>query len=329
MLRLDFGEANSLFERAFKAFGKRIDRGDLTAYVNQMMKEELPQTVKYTTQWIEKALDKDYIEKWKKQEVAGNLRRNYENDHVDQQLTKLAWKNLNIKKSAYIQVVRMQEGSTFNGVKRAQLSGIPEKKYCKICKHRVATNPHILLSCPVNKKKQIAKHDYLDEAVYHELEKEAGFPRRPQIKHFRKKKYAILTWNKEVVSRSYGKFPKKPDIYYRLGWYAVVIDIAIVADHNLNKGYCHKCNAYTKLCNLLREKLKITHIKLIPVIISINGLINKHSVEDLKEINISINWEKVVRDIVIRNMQDTMYYNGINMEASEIMVEDGNEEGDD
>ena len=181
----------------------------------------------------------------------------------------------------------------------------------------------------MNKKKQIAKHDYLAEAVYHELEKKVGFPRELKIQNFRKKKYAILTWNKEVVSRSYGKFPKKPDIFYRLGWRAIIIDIAIVDDHNLNKGYCHKHSAYTKLCNSLREKLKITHIRLIPVIISINGLINKHSVEDLKQIDITINWKKVVRDIVIRNMQDLMYYNGTNMEADDIVTETEEQQCDD
>ena len=57
------------------------------------------------------------------------------------------------QKAAYIQVVRMQEGSTMNGLKQAQIIRCPEKKFCKICHKRVATTMHILLSFPVNKQK--------------------------------------------------------------------------------------------------------------------------------------------------------------------------------
>ena len=249
------------------------------------------------------------------------LRRNFENEHVDRKATISAWKNLNIKKSAYLQVVRMQEGSTMNGYKRAQITGCVEKKYCKICPRRVATTPHILLTCPVNKKKQIAKHDLLAEAVYHKLESKFNFNKEIKIRHFRMKQCAILTWNSEVVSRSYGKFPKKPDVFFRSNWYAIIIDVAIVADHNLNKGYIHKINAYTRLSQHLREKLRITTVKIVPVIASINGLINKQSIQDLQEIGISIDWKKIMKDIVIRNMQDLMFYNGVNMKFDEIAGE--------
>ena len=101
------------------------------------------------------------------------------------------------------------------------------------------------------------------------------------------------------MSRSFGKFPKKPDIFFRTNWYAIIIDIAIVDDPNINKGYIHKLNAYKELANQLREKLKLTKIKIVPVIATINGLVNKQTVADLKEIDIKINWKKILKDIKI------------------------------
>ena len=48
--------------------------------------------------------------------------------------------------------------------------------------------------------------------------------------------------------------------------------------------------------------------------------------EDLKEIGVEINWKKIVRDIVIRNMQDIMFYNGVNQQYDEIEYEDETEQ---
>ena len=47
-----------------------------------------------------------------------------------------------------------------------------------------------------------------------------------------------------------------------------IVDIAIVADHNINRGYIHKINAYTTLSQQLHNKLKIKRINIIPVIVT-------------------------------------------------------------
>ena len=62
-------------------------------------------------------------------------------------------------------------------------------------------------------------------------------------------------------------------MFFRNSWSAEIIDISIVADHNINKGYIHKINAYTTLSQQLCDKLKIKGTKIIPVIATINGLI--------------------------------------------------------
>ena len=67
--------------------------------------------------------------------------------------------------------------------------------------------------------------------------------------------------------------------------------------------------------------MRMYKIKIIPVIVTINGWGNKQSVEDLKEIDIEINWKKVIKDIIIiiRNMQDVMFYNGVNMDFKDVV----------
>ena len=65
--------------------------------------------------------------------------------------------------------------------------------------------------------------------------------------------------------------------------------------------------------------MRMYKIKIIRVIATINGWVKKQSVEDQKENYIEINWKKVIKDIVIRNMQDVMFYNGVNMDFKDVV----------
>ena len=65
--------------------------------------------------------------------------------------------------------------------------------------------------------------------------------------------------------------------------------------------------------------MRMYKITIIPVIATTNSWGKKQSVEDLKEIDIEINWKKVIKDIVIINMQDVMFYNGVNMDFKDVV----------
>ncbi|BFU25141.1 hypothetical protein, conserved [Entamoeba histolytica] len=56
------------------------------------------------------------------------------------------------------------------------------------------------------------------------------------------------------------------------------------------------------------EKLK--DVKTNPVVISINGLINKESIKLIKELKIDIDIEKEIKNLVIKNMMNVMEYCG-------------------
>ena len=57
------------------------------------------------------------------------------------------------------------------------------------------------------------------------------------------------------------------------------------------------------------------------IVISFSLFIFWQSIQDLQEIGISIDWKKIMKDIVIRNMQDLMFYNGVNIKFDEIAGE--------
>ncbi|BFU24502.1 hypothetical protein, conserved [Entamoeba histolytica] len=84
--------------------------------------------------------------------------------------------------------------------------------------------------------------------------------------------------------------------------------MTIVADHNINGEYWKKRNKYKELKNMLMKIEKIKDVKINPVVISINGLINNSSNRLIKELKIEIDIEKEVKNHIIKNMMDVMEY---------------------
>lgn len=262
---------------------------------------------------MKEKIDEYWIEMWRNQESSGSLRRNYEQLKVDKKKTSNWWKKFNIKRSAYVQVVRMQENTTMNGNKLSQITGNNQLKYCRFCQNKIATANHILLSCNMTKRKQIEKHDYLASFIYRELERIGGFDKSVEIMNYKTRDNVQLFWNKNILPISTGKYPKRPDCCLIEDNRCIIIDVAIVMDQNLNKVFNNKITKYKTLIMEMRKIYKKRKYKIIPVIMSTNGLIHEESVKQLSICEINIPWEIITRNIVVRNMQDIMFYNGQNM----------------
>ncbi|BFU18089.1 hypothetical protein, conserved [Entamoeba histolytica] len=86
--------------------------------------------------------------------------------------------------------------------------------------------------------------------------------------------------------------------------------MTIVADHNINGTYLKKRNMYKELKNILMKIEKLKDVRIIPVVISIIGLINKESNKLIKELKIDIDIEKEAKNLVIQNMIDVIEYCG-------------------
>ncbi|BFU25060.1 hypothetical protein, conserved [Entamoeba histolytica] len=104
--------------------------------------------------------------------------------------------------------------------------------------------------------------------------------------------------------------------------------MTIVADHNINGAYWKKRNMYKELKNRLMKIEKLKDVKIIPVVISINGLINKESNKLIKELKIEINIEKEIKNLVIKNMMDVMKYCGDHNQTYSVeLLEEDEDEG--
>ncbi|BFU19533.1 hypothetical protein, conserved [Entamoeba histolytica] len=188
-----------------------------------------------------------------------------------------------------------------------------ELKYCPLCKDKIATVEHILLSCIYHKKSQIEKHDYIGIIIWEGLiRKYTGnkqYKKPPYETVFQYKDITMIL-NKQIMPKSDGQYHKRPDIYVidKKNKTGLLFDMTIVADHNINGAYWKKRNMYKELKNRLMKIEKLKDVRIIPVVISINGLINKESNRLIKELKIDIDIEKEVKNLVIKNMMDVMEY---------------------
>ncbi|BFU22537.1 hypothetical protein, conserved [Entamoeba histolytica] len=83
---------------------------------------------------------------------------------------------------------------------------------------------------------------------------------------------------------------------------------AICQDNNLELNYIHKINKYKELQEKIRNNREIKYVEIIPVILSINGLIHKESAKRLKSLKLQLDFSTIIQTIIIKNMKDLMFY---------------------
>ena len=119
-----------------------------------------------------------------------------------------------------------------------------------------------------------------------------------------------MIWNKQIMHKNEWQYHKIPDIYVidKKNKTSLLFDMTNVADHNINWVCWKKRNNYNELKNILMKIEKLKDVRINPVVVSINGLINKESNKLIKELKIEIDIEKETKNLVIKNMMNVMEY---------------------
>ena len=155
----------------------------------------------------------------------------------------------------------MQEEVMFTGTRKAHIFNKPAAKYCKYCYNIVCSTSHILLQFPITKKAQIARHDIVCRELYYAIyRKYKQFDNNtwpkfiPKCTHIPEQDITIL-FNKEVLPRSSGVYPKRPDLYVEIGGETgYIFDVAIVKDCKVRETYSKKVGTYQQLSQKLHDE---------------------------------------------------------------------------
>ncbi|BFU18302.1 hypothetical protein, conserved [Entamoeba histolytica] len=124
-----------------KAFGKKINFNEL---MNIIELNKRKHDVKKVFEFVNNELNDRYLSEWKEKKCCEYIRC-ANGTFNDKKLTVATWRSLNIKRNAFLQIVKMQEGVTMTGNIKSKILQNDDLKYCKHCHNTIASINHILL----------------------------------------------------------------------------------------------------------------------------------------------------------------------------------------
>ena len=160
---------------------------------------------------------------------------------------------------------------------------------------------HVLTGCAGRRKDYIDRHDSVGKRIYEALCKKYEIALCYQSDPVTiETKRVKIHWNQRMVK---GK-DSQPDItvYDYKEKNVLIFDVSIVNKKYLEERFKTKNKKYSELALNLKEMSGLKYSMVIPVIVSVEGLIHKKSVELLDQAGIKINWGKSITNILFFNV---------------------------
>ena len=157
LIKLTNKNPEGILKRLKKSLGKKLN---IDTVLNWISNNESIKNVLKVMELFEQHLSKLYFDNWKSKK-SSIFAQHINDKNIDIEVSSKAWKSINIKRNAFIQILKMQDNAMFIGSRKAAILKKPNAKYCYLCKDQICTVNHILLTCPLTKKMQIARYDYI------------------------------------------------------------------------------------------------------------------------------------------------------------------------
>lgn len=163
---------------------------------------------------------------------------------------------------------------------------------CRKCSQAPETLQHMTSSCPI-----MAPRDYLERhnsmaKIYHQrIALKLGLLREEQPNHLYTPKTLLqntrykLYWDFALVTDR-AVMHNRPDItlFDAESKICMLIEFTIPADDNITKAYTEKMTKYGDLAFQLRELYELKTASILPMIMSVNGLVETHLLENTKRL---------------------------------------------
>lgn len=168
-------------------------------------------------------------------------------------------------------------------LKHITKQNIPSDR-CRKCSQAQESIQHVTSSCTI-----LASRDYLDRhnamgKIYHQqLALKLGLIQNEEQQHLYQPKTLLqnqrykLYWDATLITDR-GVAHNRPDValFDMERETCLLLDFTIPADDNLTRAYTEKLSKYADLAFQLRELYKLKSISILPLIISVNGLVEEH-----------------------------------------------------
>ncbi|XP_045483794.1 uncharacterized protein LOC123689040 [Harmonia axyridis] len=165
---------------------------------------------------------------------------------------------------------------------------------CRRCSKSLETIQHITSSCPnLAPREYMERHNAVAKIYHMEITRETGLsldsrsiyeyePRRM----LENEEYKLY-WDTTIITDR--AIPhNRPDLvlFNKIEKSVQIIDVAVPADENIGRSYSEKLTKYHDLAFAVKEKYGLKKTSILPLIISVNGLVEQHMIENTRRLKL-------------------------------------------
>ncbi|XP_044745048.1 uncharacterized protein LOC123306912 [Coccinella septempunctata] len=169
-----------------------------------------------------------------------------------------------------------------------------ESTKCRLCNGAEETVQHLSAGCSsIAGTKYLSRHDNMGKVVHQLL-----CLNKDLIQHFTPHHLYVPTpilenentkvyWDLSITT-DLAVEHNRPDmvVWNKKENTATIIDFAVPQDYNMQKTYAEKISKYEALSGQIRDMWRLRRVDIVPLIISVNGLILKKTVSNLEELQL-------------------------------------------
>ncbi|XP_044756916.1 uncharacterized protein LOC123315325 [Coccinella septempunctata] len=231
----------------------------------------------------------ELMEQWKAKALHGRYPGHLESREVNKQesLTYLRAGYLFPETEARLIAIQDQVMPTRAYLKHIAGVDIPTDR-CRRCSQAPESIQHLTSSCSI-----LAPTDYLERhnvmgRIYHQqIALKLGLISEEVQQHLYKPKILLqnqrykLYWDATLITDR-GVANNRPDIalFDKEKKTCLLVDFTVPADDNLARAYTEKVTKYGSLALQMKEIYGLEHVSVLPLIISVNGLVEAHLIEN-------------------------------------------------
>lgn len=166
---------------------------------------------------------------------------------------------------------------------------------CRKCGRHLESIQHITSACPILAPRDyLGRHDAMGRVFHQAIAKKMGLIESTKKPHeytpqgiLTNERYTIY-WDTTIVTDRQVAH-NKPDVVVldKERKEGIIIDFAVPQDENLRKTYSEKVAKYEDLAFEIKEIYRLTSVTILPIIVSVNGLVEKHLPDIMKRLELS------------------------------------------
>lgn len=234
-------------------------------------------------------------EEWHSKALHGRYPGNLKSDNIikNESLTYLKAGYLHPETEGRLIAIQDQVVPTRAYIKRITGRNIPSD-LCRRCSRALETIQHITSSCPILAPKDyMERHNAMARVYHREIATKTGLLQSNDGFHSYQPRDVLendifkLYWDTAMVTdRSIAH--NRPDIvlFNKTEKSVQIIDVSVPADDNITKAYTEKVSKYHDLAFELKEIYGLRKTSIVPLIISVNGLVEAHMLENTKRLQL-------------------------------------------